>query len=183
MELAWRSGSIMDCHATAQGLIPLERCIYRASLPPQGTVNGGAVSKWPRRWRDVKHKQTNKYNCFSIVGVYCCFDIWGHIDTVPTWYLNQCAVTPGETEFMNSWTFMNHSWTVHELFMNWEEKFLKKFMNFWFMNSSWTVHETYVHEHRKVHEVSMVHELLSKLPSIQSGNMASILLAKIYPSW
>ena len=36
-----------------------ERCIYRASRPSQGTVNGGAVSKWPRCWRDVKHKQTN----------------------------------------------------------------------------------------------------------------------------
>ena len=34
-----------------------ERCIYRASCPSQGTVNGGAVSKWPRcRW-DVKHNQ------------------------------------------------------------------------------------------------------------------------------
>ena len=37
-----------------------ERCIYRASRPSQGTVNGGAVSKWPRCWRDVKHKQTNR---------------------------------------------------------------------------------------------------------------------------
>ena len=36
----------------------LERCIHRASRPSQGTVNGGAVSKWPRCWRDVKHKQT-----------------------------------------------------------------------------------------------------------------------------
>ena len=37
-----------------------ERCIYRASRPSQGTVNGGAVSKWPRcRW-DVKHNQTNQ---------------------------------------------------------------------------------------------------------------------------
>ena len=27
--------------------------------PSQGTVNGGAVSKWPRCWRDVK-TQTNK---------------------------------------------------------------------------------------------------------------------------
>ena len=31
MELAWRSGN--------------GRCIYRASRPSQGTVNGGAVSK------------------------------------------------------------------------------------------------------------------------------------------
>ena len=36
-----------------------ERCIYRASRPSQGTVNGGAVSKWTRCWRDVKHKQRN----------------------------------------------------------------------------------------------------------------------------
>ena len=44
------------------------RCIYRASRPSQGTVNGGAVSKRPRcRW-DVKHNQptnqlTNDNKC------------------------------------------------------------------------------------------------------------------------
>ena len=37
-----------------------ERCIYRASRLSQGTVNGGAFSKWPCCWRDVKHKQTLK---------------------------------------------------------------------------------------------------------------------------
>ena len=81
----------------------------------------------------------------------------------------------GETEFMNSWTFMNHSWTVHEQFMNWEEKFLKKFMNFWFMNSSWNIGSWT--------QKSSWSQYGSKLPSMQSGNMASILLAKIYPSW
>ena len=34
-----------------------ERCIYRTSLPSQGSVNGCAVSKWPRcRWY-LKHNQ------------------------------------------------------------------------------------------------------------------------------
>ena len=36
-ELAWRSGSIMDCHATARGSIPGG---YRASRPSQGAANG-----------------------------------------------------------------------------------------------------------------------------------------------
>ena len=36
-------------------------CKNRASRPSQGTVNGGAVSKWPRcRW-DVKHNQPTWY--------------------------------------------------------------------------------------------------------------------------
>ena len=43
MELPWRSGSVIDCHATAPGSIP-GRCIYRASRPSQRAVNGGAVS-------------------------------------------------------------------------------------------------------------------------------------------
>ena len=43
-----------------------ERCIYRASRPSQGTVNGGAVSKWPRcRW-DVKHNQPTNVNYTNI---------------------------------------------------------------------------------------------------------------------
>ena len=65
-ELAWRSGSVMDCHATARGFNSRwERCIYRASHPSQGTVNGSAVSKRPRcRW-DVKHNQpTNTLQTF-----------------------------------------------------------------------------------------------------------------------
>ena len=37
-----------------------ERCIYWAARPSQGTVNGGAITKRPRCWRNVKHKQTNK---------------------------------------------------------------------------------------------------------------------------
>ena len=39
MELAWRSGSVIDCHATARGWIPDGKCIYRASRPSQETVN------------------------------------------------------------------------------------------------------------------------------------------------
>ena len=59
MELAWCSGSVMDCHATARPGFDSrwERCIYQASCPLQGTVNGGAVSKWPRCQKDVKHNQ------------------------------------------------------------------------------------------------------------------------------
>ena len=36
--LAWRSGSVMDCHAMARGSIPSGNGV-------KGTVNGGAVSK------------------------------------------------------------------------------------------------------------------------------------------
>ena len=51
----------MDCHATARGSNASGNCIYRTSRPSQGTVNGGAVSKWPRcRW-DVKHNQPTRY--------------------------------------------------------------------------------------------------------------------------
>ena len=46
VELAWRRGSVMDCHMTAQGSIPGGNGVKnRASRPSQGTVNGGAVSK------------------------------------------------------------------------------------------------------------------------------------------
>ena len=38
-ELAWRSGSVMDCHTTTWGSIPGGN--DRASLPLQGTVNKG----------------------------------------------------------------------------------------------------------------------------------------------
>ena len=54
--VAWRSGSVMDCHAMAQGLIPDGNGI-KTELHVQGTVNVGAVSRWPCcRW-DVKHNQ------------------------------------------------------------------------------------------------------------------------------
>ena len=51
-----------------------ERCIYRASRPSQGTVNGGAVSKWPRcRW-DVKHNQPTSLSwlCQAVHCVSVC---------------------------------------------------------------------------------------------------------------
>ena len=52
VELAWRSGCVMDCHATARGSIPGGKGVK--------TVNGSAVSKRPRcRW-DVKHNQHNQ---------------------------------------------------------------------------------------------------------------------------
>ena len=43
----------------------LFNCIYWASRPSQGTVNGGAISKWPHCRLDVKHNQS--INQFWIV--------------------------------------------------------------------------------------------------------------------
>ena len=62
-----------------------ERCKNRASRPLQGTVNGGAVSKWPRcRW-DVKHNQpTNQHKNYLMLidwlvdQLVCYFGIEGH---------------------------------------------------------------------------------------------------------
>ena len=42
----------------------LSSYIYRSLRPSQGTVNGGAVCKWPRCLWDVKHNQTNKQSTF-----------------------------------------------------------------------------------------------------------------------
>ena len=54
-------GSVMDCHVKARGSIPGGNGVFTSFTSfMQGTVNGGAISKWPRCWRDVKHKQTNK---------------------------------------------------------------------------------------------------------------------------
>ena len=45
-ELVWRSGSVMDCHATARGSILGRNGVFNElKIPSQGTVNGGAVSK------------------------------------------------------------------------------------------------------------------------------------------
>ena len=45
VELAWRSGSVMDSHATARGSIPGWNGVKnRASRSSQGTLNGGSVS-------------------------------------------------------------------------------------------------------------------------------------------
>ena len=45
-ELAWRSGGVMDCQATAGGSIPGGNSV-KTELhdPSQGPVNGGAVYK------------------------------------------------------------------------------------------------------------------------------------------
>ena len=40
VELAWRSDSVMDCHATARGSIPFGNGV-KTSRPSQGTINGG----------------------------------------------------------------------------------------------------------------------------------------------
>ena len=46
VELAWRSGMVNRLSRDGPGFDSrLERCIYRALRPSQGTVNGGAVSK------------------------------------------------------------------------------------------------------------------------------------------
>ena len=54
----WRRCSVMGCHATTRGSILGGNGVFnKASRPSQGTVNGGAVFKWPRcRW-DIKHNQ------------------------------------------------------------------------------------------------------------------------------
>ena len=61
-ELGWRSGSVNGLPSDNPGFDSRwVRCINRASRPSQGTVNVGAVSKWPCCQRDVKHNQPN-YN-------------------------------------------------------------------------------------------------------------------------
>ena len=44
-ELAWRSGSVMNCQATARGSIYGGNGVKPSFRPLQGTVNGGAVSE------------------------------------------------------------------------------------------------------------------------------------------
>ena len=58
----WRSGSVMDCHTTARGSIPGWNGIKTElhTLRKGQYWNGGAVSKWPRFWWDVKHNQPNQ---------------------------------------------------------------------------------------------------------------------------
>ena len=58
-----------------------ERCIYRASRPSQGTVNWDAISKWPRCWRDVKHKQTTSLlQPIIILGRFHTTQFWAYDD-------------------------------------------------------------------------------------------------------
>ena len=67
--------------------------------PSQGTVNGGALSKWPRCWRDVKHKQTNKLNVFFFFRnkiIMCCRSPSVHPSGRPT-IRQQYASTPDLT--------------------------------------------------------------------------------------
>ena len=66
VELAWRNGlpcdgSQFDCR--------WERYLNQTSRPSQGTINGGAVSKWPRCQWNVKRNQPkkNKYGLISMV--------------------------------------------------------------------------------------------------------------------
>ena len=60
-------------HATARVQFPVGT-VYLSSLasrPSQGTVNGGAVSKWPRcRW-DVKHNQPTNQPCKWRTRMWC----------------------------------------------------------------------------------------------------------------
>ena len=61
--------------------------IYQASRPSQGTVNGGAISKWPRCWRDVKHKQTINIRSVKCRGNHQSFRY------IHVWYLS-FLITP-----------------------------------------------------------------------------------------
>ena len=59
-----------------------ERCKNRASRPSQGTVNGGAISKWPRCRCDVKHNQPTNIPtkiCRIIVYYYQLYNITDEI--------------------------------------------------------------------------------------------------------
>ena len=56
---SWRGAAVVYWTATWRPGFDSRwvRCISRASRPSQGTVNRGAISKWPRCWWDVKHNQ------------------------------------------------------------------------------------------------------------------------------
>ena len=45
VELEWCSGSVMDCHSTAQGSIPSENVLHQSSTSFARTVNGNAFSE------------------------------------------------------------------------------------------------------------------------------------------
>ena len=67
-----------------------EQCIYWASRPSQGTVNGGAVSKWPRcRW-DIKHNQPKNLKQMFLDGNYiniASLSFWLCKNSKPGWYV------------------------------------------------------------------------------------------------
>ena len=61
-------GCVMDCHATNRGSIPGGDCV-KSKLQGQGTVNGGAVSKWPRCQWDAKHNQLTNQNIIRLMSI------------------------------------------------------------------------------------------------------------------
>ena len=68
MELVEHSGNVMGFNSRS------ERCIHRATRPSQGTVNGGAVSKWPRcRWNAKHNKPTRIPRCSCVIGYWAAF--------------------------------------------------------------------------------------------------------------
>ena len=83
----------------------LDQCMYGASRPPQGTVNGGAVSKWPRCWWDVKHKQTNKDYLYCLTLPYIrwadrsprCLAYTSHTALPPCWADTHTPLSPRHT--------------------------------------------------------------------------------------
>ena len=58
-ELVWRSGSVMDCPGRPGVRFPVWTVYLPSFMSFARDSKWGAVSKWPRSWRDVKHKQAN----------------------------------------------------------------------------------------------------------------------------
>ena len=79
-ELAWCSGCVMGLPRDSQGFdSQWEWCKNRASRPSQGTVNGGAISNWPRCQWDLnttnqpsKGVASQKRFHFTCIGVLPC---------------------------------------------------------------------------------------------------------------
>ena len=70
----------MDCHAGFDSR--WGRCKNQASRPSQGTVNGGAVSKWPRcRWDAIKTQPTNQPTSQWLTWLSLLFEILQYIYT------------------------------------------------------------------------------------------------------
>ena len=72
----WHSGCAMDCHTAARVQFG-KQCENRASCHSQGTVNRGAVSKWPCCPWDVKHNQPINPSSCGIIKLkwVLCLDI------------------------------------------------------------------------------------------------------------
>ena len=112
-ELAWHSIIVMDCHAKTRGFDSRwVKCINRASCPLQGTVNGGAVSRWPHcRW-DVKHNQPTKDPLVLVSrdqnASYVCFwTRWLVVSNVPSTAKSFRDSTPIYCPLRRTWSSIN----------------------------------------------------------------------------